>query len=372
MTPPVLIISSEFPPGPGGIGHHCFSLASALHRQGIPVFVLTQGDYAQPSEIDRFDARVPFQVKRYPRLGWFWTYINRFWVSLRIIGKNRYDRVILTGKFSLWQGWLIKMVFPGVRTLAILHGSEVRLSNNVLRAITRLAIWKSDVLVPVSAFTRSLLPEWIQSHHKKIQIIPNGTEPWEADEGNKKDGARLCGTPILLTVGHVSPRKGQHRVIRALPRLLESFPDIHYHIAGLPLQRAELEHLAAEINVLQHITFHGRIPEHKDLQGYYRQADVLLLLSENQSSGDVEGFGIVALEANYFGIPVIGAKYCGIEDAVLQGKSGYLVDGNRPEEILEALQQCLHNKEALKLSCREWALSHSWGNLVKAYIALLK
>lgn len=372
MTAPVLIISSEFPPGPGGIGHHCFSLANALHKHGISVFVLTQGDYARPSEIEQFDMEQLFRIKRYPRQGWFLTYINRLLITLKIIRKGGYKKIILTGKFSLWQGWLIKVIFPGVRTLAVLHGSEVRLSNKILRAFTYLAIEKSDVLIPVSSFTRSLLPEWIKFQHRTIKTIPNGIADWGADEGQENTAVRLGGVPALLTVGHVSPRKGQHRVIRALPMLSQLFPGIHYHIVGLPLHREELEQLAVEMNVLPHITFHGRVPQHKDLEWYYRQADVLMLLSENQPSGDVEGFGIVALEANYFGIPVIGAKYCGIEDAVLPGKSGYLVDGNRPEEILEALQQCMQHKSEMSITCREWALAHSWSNLVNEYIVLLK
>ena len=367
----VLIISSEFPPGPGGIGQHAYSLAQALYKEGAEILVLTQGDYAWPEEVACFDSNQPFAIKRYPRFGRLLTYLNRLLLTLSVIYRQGFQKIILTGKFSLWQGLMIKVVFPKVRTLAVLHGTEVQLPNLITRRLTQLAIKKSDIIVPVSAFTRSLLPEDILLEHKCIRIIPNGTTNWEEKPDHKDSNKSLPGTPSLLTVGHVSPRKGQHRIIRALPLLKVSFPGIHYHIVGLPIQQAALESLARQLDVEKHITFHGRVPEHRDLAFFYQEADVLMLLSENQPDGDVEGFGIVALEANYFGKPVIGAKYCGIEDAVKPGISGYLVDGDDPEEILEALRNCLAHQQELDTTAREWASRFSWDTLGKEFFALL-
>ena len=187
----------------------------------------------------------------------------------------------------------------------------------------------------------------------------------------QRQNSFLAGSPKLLTVGHVSPRKGQHRVIKALPRLIQIFPDIHYHIVGRPVYQEKLETLAKELQVEKYISFHGRVKQHGDLAQYYEAADVFMLLSENLPNGDVEGFGIVALEANSFGIPVIGARYCGVEDAVSHMKSGYLVDGNSEDEILEGLQYCLTRKDKLSQASIEWAESHDWSTLVKQYISLL-
>jgi phosphatidylinositol alpha-1,6-mannosyltransferase len=252
----------------------------------------------------------------------------------------------------------------------VLHGTEVNLPNYILRLLTHQAIAVADVIVPVSEFTKSLLPARILDKHRNIVIIKNGIDDvWS----NQRAGIKidLAGYPRLLTVGHVSPRKGQHRVIKALPLLVSRFPQIHYHIVGLPLNQNKLEQLAEELGVRQHITFHGRVSHHTDLRDYYVSADIFMLLSENQPDGDVEGFGIVALEANLHGLPVVGARYCGVEEAVSHKNSGYLVDGNEAEEILEGITYCLNHKDELDQNSRDWAKRHQWDEIVKQYLEVL-
>jgi phosphatidylinositol alpha-1,6-mannosyltransferase len=129
--------------------------------------------------------------------------------------------------------------------------------------------------------------------------------------------------------------------------------------------------LAKELNVESHVTFHGRISNHNQLAKYYSSADVFMLLSENQPNGDVEGFGIVALEANFYGLPVVGAKYCGVEEAVLHKKSGYLVDGNNYNEIYEGVSFCISNNLELKQSMKNWINIHKWSNIILRYTQIL-
>jgi phosphatidylinositol alpha-1,6-mannosyltransferase len=203
-------------------------------------------------------------------------------------------------------------------------------------------------------------------NNRKVDIIPNGID--STDDKKSPIKVKLEGYPKLITVGHVSPRKGQHRVIQALPVLIEKFPNLTYHIVGRPVNQKSLENLALELGVVGNIIFHGRVKDHNNLRGYYEEADVFMLLSENQENGDVEGFGIVALEANLFGLPVVGAKFCGVEDAVLDGKSGYLVDGNNVAEISNAVERAVANKDWLFSCSKQWAERHDWRIIVKQYI----
>jgi len=362
----ILLISSEFPPGPGGIGYHAYYLALSLFQKGYVVTVMSPADFVNEEEVKQFDEVEKFVIIRYPRIGWK-TYFNRWRITRAFIKNNSVDLVILTGKFSLWQGFFIKKFFKGLKTMNILHGSEVNLSNGLLRKFTHLSINSSDILVSVSNFTTSLLPEWIKTK-REIVVIPNGIfDEKHLSETSLDVSGFLDGYPKLLTVGHVSPRKGQHRVIKALPELILKFPQIKYHIVGRPVIQAQLEELAHKLGVGEHVCFHGRVKNHTDLNRFYLESDIFMLLSENQSNGDVEGFGIVALEANQFGVPVIGAKNCGVEDAVCHGKSGYLVDGDEAEQIVEAVEKCLLNKVSLEANSKEWALGHHWNEIVKQY-----
>jgi phosphatidylinositol alpha-1,6-mannosyltransferase len=365
----ILIISSEYPPGPGGIGHHAYSLSCGLHRFGHHVEVLTVSDYASEKEKAEFDSKQSFRIIRYPRMGWK-TYLKRFSISLDRIAAGHFDWVFLTGRFSLWTGLVLKILRRRQKTMAILHGSEVRPSNALLRGLMNLSVGACDKVVAVSAFTSSLLPEWLRRRTTPV-IIPNGIDYPGQDAENVRNTSPLIGEPSLLTVGHVSPRKGQHRVVRALPVIASKHPGVHYHMVGRPVVREHLEKLALSLGVADRITFHGVAGNHEDLASYYGNADVFMLLSENQPDGDVEGFGIVALEANRFGLPVVGARYCGVEEAVSEGRSGFLVDGNDVVQIEEAVGRCLQKRDTLSLTAKEWAKGHAWDRIIPSYEKLI-
>jgi phosphatidylinositol alpha-1,6-mannosyltransferase len=94
------------------------------------------------------------------------------------------------------------------------------------------------------------------------------------------------------------------------------------------------------------------------------------MLSETQPDGDTEGFGIAILEANYFGKPAIGAKGCGIDDAIKDGFNGRLVDGGKPEEVAEALKDIMENYTAYSARAKKWALRHDWKILIDQFISV--
>lgn len=367
----ILLISSEFPPGPGGIGNHAYSLSKELARNGIPTFVVCDADYVRRQDVDVFDSQLPknLTIKRVIRAG-YKTYLRRIRYAFQIIKRENINRVIVSGRFSLWSGAIMKMVKPSIKLVAILHGSEVNAGRFFIREFTNWATGKADVRVPVSEFTYNLLPDSIKQ--KPFRIIPNGIDCSEfnaLDINSKK--IPLPGNPSLLTVGNVTPRKGQHRVIKALPRLIESFPEVHYHIVGLPTTQDRLTVLADQLGVSGHVTFHGRLKSRDDLADMYKSADCFVILSENQEDGDVEGFGIVILEANYFGMPAIGALGCGIEAAIRQKYNGMLVDGDDSDQIAQSLTDIMNFHSEFSRDAKSWANQHDWDVVVKNYLDVL-
>ncbi len=368
MKQNLLLITSEFPPGPGGIGHHAWFLAKYLSENPfVELHVISPGDYTTKLECVGFDSSQSFKVFRFQRKGKL-TYILRIITLLKLIKKYKYTHFWASGKFSLWMIWVQKLFLPNSKSLCILHGSEINLTNPILRKFTHNSIYNFQTIVSVSEFTKSLLPNWILNTHDCLVVIPNGLDYSDlAPTGCVK----LEGSPALLTVGHVTPRKGQHRMIHALPELLKSFPKAIYHIVGRPINQKILEEQALTLGVYESVVFHGSIQGRNELWNYYEAADVFVLLSENQTNGDVEGFGIVALEANAMGIPVIGAKYCGVAEAVNDRISGVLVDGNNIEEIVEGIQFCVENRFTMKLSCEDWAKMHDWNFVGKRFLDLV-
>jgi phosphatidylinositol alpha-1,6-mannosyltransferase len=256
----IRIVSSEYPPGTGGKGHHTCSLSSGLHRYGLHVEVMTVSDYATEEMKSDFDARHPFRTTRYSRQGWR-KYPKRIAITMKGVREGVFDRVYPKEKFAFWLGLALKTMRPRRKTPAILHGGEVGPSHLWLRLLTNRAVASCDRALAVSSSTAYPLPPGLRKN-KAHAIIPNGIDFTETPADDSESETTLRGHPRLLTVGHVSPRKGQHRVIKALPALAETFPEVHCHMVGRSIQRERLETLAGSPGVSDRITFHSVAPTH--------------------------------------------------------------------------------------------------------------
>lgn len=364
MPKSILLISSEFPPGPGGIGQHAHSLCKALLSKGCKVIVQTEGDYASLKEIKSFDnnaRRENIYVNRNRRRRFF-TYSGRFYRTLCLLSKHRPNLVILSGRFSLFSVFVIRLINKNQPIFAFVHGSEVANKNSLITKCTYLALSQADKILAVSQFTSSLLPTYLLH---KTEIIPNGLNFGDMpDIDHIKEFKDWIGFPKLITVGNLTRRKGQHRVLNAMPLLLKHYPHLHYHMVGLDTERSQIEKQANKLGIHDSITIHGRLNNRQDLYRAYLTADIFIMLSENQGNGDVEGFGIAILEANYFGLGAIGARGSGISEAIKDKYSGVLVDGDDAESIRAATKYILQRKSKFKNDSKTWALTHDWEKII--------
>ena len=222
-----------------------------------------------------------------------------------------------------------------------------------------------DNIVAVSNYTKSL----ISYLNKDVEVIPNGirVNEWNSD---KKTSVVLKGNPVITTVGRVSSRKGQLNVIKHLPELLKYYPDLHYHCVGIPTEADYFTQVAIDLGVNSHITFHGALDD-EQLKQTLSSTTIFVMLSSESKTGDVEGFGIAILEANALGVPAIGSKNCGIEDAIKPNVSGILVDSGDTRQFINAIDSILKSKETFYEASKKWALDHNWTTIIKQYIALL-
>jgi len=361
----IFIISSEFPPGPGGIGQHTASLLKAW-PEAEAVHLLTKQDYCSPQQAAHYNAdhlSTHQQITHFVPRGRPLYPLRRAIQALKLVPETQASRILVSGRFPLWLGGLIKTVYPSRRVEAFVHGTEITPKHNWQDKVNTWALKRMDKVYPVSSFTAGFLPANIPAD--RIKIVPNGIDQGWLERAAQRDKGKLDieGSPRLLTVGNVTYRKGQHRVIKALPAILKRFPDAHYHIVGLPTLKQEMLELAKELKVEYAVTFHGKV-EREKLYDFYSSCDVFVMLSENQADGDVEGFGIAILEANAFHMPAIGAKGCGIADAIGEN-SGLLVDGDQPEAVIEGVATLVEHKARYSLGARSWAEAHSWSTIIK-------
>ncbi|WP_452226404.1 glycosyltransferase family 4 protein [Lacinutrix cladophorae] len=360
----ILIVTSEFPPQPGGIGNHALHLASCLSKENYRVQVIADQRSLTGEDEMLFDTTLPFTVVRIKRS----RYRYKMYMQ-RIIATNKSfknaSHVIATGKFSLWNVAFISL-FKKRKTLAVIHGSEVNFKSSILKKSIDASLKKFDKIIAVSKYTKGL----ISYLHKDVVVIPNGIqlENWNAENLPE---IVLQGNPVLTTVGRVSTRKGQLQVIKQLPILLKKYPTLHYHCVGIPSEASDFKEKAKALEVEKHITFHGSVSD-TILKQVLLKTDVFVMLSTESKTGDVEGFGIAILEANALGIPAIGSVNCGIEDAIKPNVSGILIDGSNAEQFLQAIATILNSKASFSTEAREWAIQHDWSNVIQQYIALLR
>ena len=214
-----------------------------------------------------------------------------------------------------------------------------------------IGLKNADVIFTISEYTKHKLLD-LGISNQKIVKIPMGVDSkkFNPDVDPKKIEKKynLENKKVILTVGRLVERKGQDKVIKAMPKILEKVPNAVYLIIGEGEYKPKLKELIEELNLEKQVIFTGYVPNQK-LPVYYNACDIFIMPSrEIPEEGDAEGFGIVYLEANACGKPVIGGKSGGIPDAIIDGKTGLLVDPHSEKEIAQAVIKLLIDEEYRK------------------------
>ena len=371
----LLIYSSEFPPGPGGIGTHAYQIARQFANRGKFVTVLSPQDYVTPREIQKFNQAQPFPVLLVPHhpiipleLG---LQVNKLRHVIRTIQPNF---ILASGQHAVWAAavCLKEMHIPWA---AVGHGTEFGTNKVANQLLNRWAYKSANLVICVSQYTKAVL-EQSGIRARRVVVIYNG-----ADESrycpDKLDGLAfrkrlgLENKFILLTVGNVTPRKGQEVVIRAMPEILKAIPNVHYLIAGLPTHKESLALLASQLGVAGCVHFLGRLEERELLQAY-RACDLFVMTSRQTTDGDFEGYGIAVIEAALCGKPAVVSSGSGLEEAVIDQATGVVVNQNDPQSTASAIIRLWRSPafiERMGINARVRALEEgTWSKVAEQYL----
>lgn len=228
--------------------------------------------------------------------------------------------------------------------LAYCHGEISQTDRYRYQPLIRNRIYReANAVVVNSEYTRQTLLE-IGISDKRIHKISPGVDleqfqPRPVDPDLVREFG-LQNKTVLLTVGRLVSRKNHATMIRAVARIFREVPLLKYLIVGEGPEEAALRTLAKEQGVGDVITFVGKVPQ-KQLPDFYNLCDLFALPNCKDSSGDVEGFGMVFLEANACGKPVVGGLSGGSADAIVDGVTGYLVHPEDMDQLSETLKRLL-------------------------------
>lgn len=242
----------------------------------------------------------------------------------------------------------------GIARVNYIHGEELTmrreggLLDRRLIRMQREALRSADLNIAVSRYSAETVARIAGLPENQIAILPNAVDlarfhpPGQRGELRRQLGWE--GHTVLLSIARLIPRKGIDQVLRALAEQQRAgrLPgDWIYCIGGKGPEKPMLMELATELNLAARVHFLGFIPD-EALPAYYGAAD-LFLLTNREIAGDTEGFGIVFIEANACGTPVMGGLAGGTAEAIADGESGLRVDGDSVEAIGRALARLMND-----------------------------
>ena len=366
-----LIVTNDFPPRKGGIQSFVHSLASCLPADLLTVYA-PKWDGAK-----EFDAAQPFEVVRHP-------------TSLMLPGPSVTSRAVSIVKRVRAEAVVFGAAAPlglitpalrraGVeRAIAITHGHEAGWAALPgARTLLRRIGEDTDVVTYLGEYFRVRMSRALsaQAAARMVRLDPGVDaarfRPVPEAAARIRERHGLTGRPVAVCVSRLVPRKGQDTLIKAWPEVLRQVPDAALLIVGNGSHMANLRQLTERSRLNPHVRFTGPVPEN-ELPAHYAAADVFAMPCRTRRRGlDVEGLGIVYLEASAAGLPVVGGDSGGAPDAILDGESGYIVPGRDVSALADRIAELLSDPAKARAMGekgrawveRDWSWEHSAARL---------
>ncbi len=379
----ILVCSWNYPPVVGGIEQVAQQTALGLHRLGHEVTVLAAALPEGAAEVPGDGVEVVRAAKKgIPRF-----LLHAVREGARRIKRERPDWIFCTSLTSAPAGWILSKRF-GVPYAVIAYGSDLVLESRVYQTAIRPLLRGARRVFPISRKTTELLlGKGVKE--ERVRLVCPGVVEAPAAEGEasakmKALAAEAAGKPVLLSVGRLVKRKGVLEFIRdVMPRVRAALPDVQYWVVGgepgaslIHRERigGALEAAIRETGQEASVKLLGRLPD-ADLEAAYA-ASKLFVFPCLDIPHDIEGFGIVVLEAALKRVPSVATRCGGIPDAVEEGETGVLVPPGDPEAMADAIVSLLKDPgrlarmgEAGERRARE---VFNWGAVSARYAAALE
>lgn len=340
----VLVVTNDLPPRIGGIQYYVDQLCRGLVAAGDEV-TLYGSSYDGDAE---WDAQAPFRVVRERTSVLLPTPLVRRRVH-QLVDRYEPDVVLFGAAFPL------ALMGPGItkRTgvpyVAFSHGLEVSAARTpggklLLRrigshaaAMTLLSHWCAEILRP------------LYGTNPIYELIPPAIDDglYNADVSGKavREQLGLGDAPVVVCVSRVVKRKGQDTLVGLLPELRRRVPGTRLVIVGDGSFMPKLREMVQHSEAADAITITGKVPD-EDLPAHFAAADVFAMPCRERKGGlEVEAFGIVFIQAEAVGVPVVAGDIGGVPDSLIDGETGYLVDSSDPRAVLERLVELLEDPQ---------------------------
>lgn len=364
-----LLITNDYPPRPGGIQSYLETYLSHLDPEDVAVLAST----FRGEESAEYDDAHPYLVERVP---------SEMLLPTPELAARARRLASDFGAETVWFGAAAPLAVmapvlrtgPVTRIVASTHGHEVGWSMLPgSRQVLRLIGESTDTVTYVSEYTRRRFAAAFGPHARLVRQ-PGGvdTEKFRPDPLRRKAIRQrygLADRDVIVCLSRLVPRKGQDVLIKAMPEIVRDAPNAVLVIVGGGPYRKQLEGLARRHGIAEHVIFTGRVPA-EEIVDHYRMADVFAMPCRTRGGGlDVEGLGIVYLEASACGVPVVAGQSGGAPETVLDDRTGLVVDGTSVAEVVDSVAGLLTDRprsSAMGMRGRNWVLdSWRWEDLAR-------
>ncbi|HXM22090.1 MAG TPA: glycosyltransferase [Terriglobales bacterium] len=365
----LLLFAFEYPPVSGGIARLCAEIRSGLTRDHVNGHVLTQ-DCAAPVHNDGLP-EVRVRSKR----------PIREWRAFQWLRKQRSKTPIICG---VWYPEGLIAYLSGVRPLVILtHGAELlppvdRWRRPLWKALQRRVLESASLVIANSEYTRQLVSR--VAPNARVETIPLAVDPQRFAPRNREAAKKkygVSGKHVLCTVSRMYPYKGHDVVLRAIASLAPNEREqLIYLVVGKGPYEPRLRKLAAELRVESNVRWLGFVAE-DDLPEVYSASDLFVLCTRDAPEERcVEGFGLVFLEAQSCGTPVVGTRTGGIPAAIQDGAGGWLIGQDDKEALAGIIRTLVHSPELFRAAgtqARQRVLrEHTWVHYMQRFLSALQ
>jgi phosphatidyl-myo-inositol dimannoside synthase len=370
----VLLVTNDFPPRPGGIQAYLEELSAQLGGSHTLTVYAPRWKGA-----DRYDRAAPYEVVRHS---------GTLMLPVSTVAARMSRLIAARDIETVWFGAAAPLALlanrarraGASRVVASTHGHEVGWS---MLPVARLALRRigedTDVVTFVSRYTRGRFASAF-GPRAALEHLPPGVDterfrPDAAARAELRARYRLGQRPLIVCLSRLVPRKGQDMLIRALPIIRGRVDGATLAIVGGGPYAEALRGLARRLDVTEHVVFTGGVPA-AELPAHHAMADVFAMPCRTRGAGlDVEGLGIVYLEASATGVPVVAGRSGGAPETVRQGHTGYVVDGRAVAQIADAVSRVLNEPglaAQLGSAGRRWVTEHwRWQTHAARLAALL-
>ncbi|HVW81052.1 MAG TPA: glycosyltransferase family 4 protein [Mycobacteriales bacterium] len=368
----LLLVTNDFPPRPGGIQSFLYGIVSRLNPDEVVVFTSRWRGW------EEWDAQQQFTVIRHD---------TEMMLPNPVVRRRAVEVFHEHGCTDVWFGAAapLGLLAPSLReagarrVVATTHGHEIGWARVPgTRQLLRRIAGDVDVLTYLGEYTRVRLAAAIGPDAEKLRRLAPGVDVElfnpDADGTALRAALGWSQRPVVVCVSRLMPRKGQDMLVRALPEIRRKAGDVGLLLVGGGPARSRVELLARQYGVVDDVHITGSVT-FEQLPAWYRAGDVFAMPCRERLGGlDVEGLGMVFLEAAACGLPVVAGRSGGSTDALVDGETGLLVDGNDPGEVAEATAALLTDPSraaAMAARGREWVTEQwTWPGVVETFETL--